>query len=240
MTTLPAHVPAGPRVIVALDFPGADAALEMARRLDPTRCRVKVGKELFTSGGPLLVARLRALGYEVFVDLKFNDIPNTVAAACRAAASDGAWMIDVHAGGGRRMMAAAREAIESCADRPLLVGVTVLTSMEAADLAEIGVPGTPEEQVLRLARLARDSGLDGVVCSPREAALLRAECGEGFVLVTPGVRPASASVDDQVRIATPARAIAEGAHYLVVGRPITQAADPCAALEAINAEVAGR
>jgi orotidine-5'-phosphate decarboxylase len=240
MTTLPAHVPAGPRVIVALDFPGADAALEMARRLDPTRCRVKVGKELFTSGGPLLVARLRALGYEVFVDLKFHDIPNTVAAACRAAASDGAWMIDVHAGGGRRMMAAAREAIESCADRPLLVGVTVLTSMEAADLAEIGVPGTPEEQVLRLARLARDSGLDGVVCSPREAALLRAECGEGFVLVTPGVRPASASVDDQVRIATPARAIAEGAHYLVVGRPITQAADPCAALEAINAEVAGR
>ncbi len=240
MTTLPAHVPAGPRVIVALDFPGADAALEMARRLDPTRCRVKVGKELFTSGGPLLVARLRALGYEVFVDLKFHDIPNTVAAACRAAASDGAWMIDVHAGGGRRMMAAAREAIESCPDRPLLVGVTVLTSMEAADLAEIGVPGTPEEQVLRLARLARDSGLDGVVCSPREAALLRAECGEGFVLVTPGVRPASASVDDQVRIATPARAIAEGAHYLVVGRPITQAADPCAALEAINAEVAGR
>lgn len=238
MIVLPTHVPTGPRVIVALDFPGADAALEMARRLDPARCRVKVGKELFTSGGPLLVARLRALGYEVFVDLKFHDIPNTVAAACRAAASDGAWMIDVHAGGGRRMMAAAREAIESCAERPLLVGVTVLTSLEAGDLAEIGVPGTPEEQVLRLARLARDSGLDGVVCSPREASLLRDHCGAGFVLVTPGVRPASASVDDQVRIATPGRAIADGAHYLVVGRPITQAADPCAALDAINEEVA--
>jgi len=237
MTPPPMHVPEGPRVIVALDFPGADAALEMARRLDPARCRVKVGKELFTTGGPLLVARLRAMGFEVFVDLKFHDIPNTVAAACHAAASDGAWMIDVHAWGGRRMMAAAREAIETCSPRPLLVGVTVLTSLEAADLVEIGVPGTPEEQVLRLARLTRDSGLDGVVCSPREAALLRARFGAGFVLVTPGVRPASASVDDQARVATPGRAIAEGAHYLVVGRPITQASDPCAALEAINAEV---
>jgi len=239
MTLQPPHIPSGPRVIVALDFPGADAALDMARRLDPARCRVKVGKELFTSGGPLLVARLRSMGYDVFVDLKFHDIPNTVAAACRAAANDGAWMLDVHAAGGRRMMAAAREAIESCAHRPLLVGVTVLTSLEATDLAETGVVGTPEEQVLRLARLARDSGLDGVVCSPREAALLRSDCGNGFVLVTPGVRPASAAADDQARIATPAQAIADGSHYLVVGRPITLAADPCAALDSINAEIAG-
>jgi orotidine-5'-phosphate decarboxylase len=206
----------------------------MARRLDPSSCRVKVGKELFATGGPLLVTRLRAMGFDVFVDLKFHDIPNTVAAACRAAAADGAWMLDVHASGGRRMMEAAREALEPFRQRPLLVAVTVLTSMEAADLAEVGVGDDPEAQVLRLARLARDSGMDGVVCSPREARLLREHCGPGFVLVTPGVRPPQTAADDQARIATPADAIAAGAHYLVVGRPITQAADPVAALAAIN------
>jgi orotidine-5'-phosphate decarboxylase len=228
------HTPTGPRVIVALDFASADAALAMARRLDPSSCRVKVGKELFATGGPLLVTRLRAMGFDVFVDLKFHDIPNTVAAACRAAAADGAWMLDVHASGGRRMMEAAREALEPFSQRPLLVAVTVLTSMAAADLAEVGVGDDPEAQVLRLARLARDSGMDGVVCSPREARLLREHCGPGFVLVTPGVRPLQAAADDQARIATPADAIAAGAHYLVVGRPITQAADPVAALAAIN------
>ncbi|MCE2980076.1 MAG: orotidine-5'-phosphate decarboxylase [bacterium] len=231
--------PIGPRVIVALDLASADAALEMARRLDPRRCRVKVGKELFTTGGPLLVTRLRAMGFEVFVDLKFHDIPNTVAAACRAAASDGAWMLDVHASGGRRMMEAAREALAPFSRRPLLVAVTVLTSMDARDLAEVGVSTDPEAQVLRLALLARDSGMDGVVCSPREARLLREHCGPGFVLVTPGVRPPTAAADDQSRIATPAEAVAAGAHYLVIGRPITQAADPVEALSSIIEQTGG-
>lgn len=230
-------LPIDPRIIVALDFASADAALDMARGLDPKRCRVKVGKELFTSGGPLLVARLRALGFEVFVDLKFHDIPNTVAAACRAAASDGAWMIDVHACGGRRMMEAAREALAPFNPRPLLVAVTVLTSLDAKDLAETGVEADPETQVLRLARLARDSGMDGVVCSPREAGRLREQCGPEFVLVTPGVRPSTSAADDQARIATPAEAIAAGSHYLVIGRPITQARDPVAALSSINDEI---
>jgi orotidine-5'-phosphate decarboxylase len=228
--------PIGPRVIVALDMASADAALDMARRLDPLRCRVKVGKELFTTGGPLLVARLRSMGFEVFVDLKFHDIPHTVAGACRAAAADGAWMLDVHASGGRRMMEAAREALVAFSPRPLLIAVTVLTSMDARDLSEVGFPASPEEQVLRLALLAKDSGLDGVVCSPREARLLREHCGPGFVLVTPGVRPSAAAADDQARIATPAEAIAAGAHYLVIGRPITQAADPVDALASIIAE----
>jgi len=232
-------LPIGPRVIVALDLASADAALEMARRLDPRRCRVKVGKELFTTGGPLLVARLRAMGFEVFVDLKFHDIPNTVAAACRAAASDGAWMLDVHASGGRRMMEAAREALAPFSPRPLLVAVTVLTSMDARDLAEVGVAADPEAQVLRLALLAKDSGMDGVVCSPREARLLREHCGPGFVLVTPGVRPPTAAADDQSRIATPSEAVAAGAHYLVIGRPITQAADPVAALSSIIDQAGG-
>ena len=232
-------LPIGPRVIVALDLASADAALEMARHLDPRRCRVKVGKELFTTGGPLLVARLRAMGFEVFVDLKFHDIPNTVAAACRAAASDGAWMLDVHASGGRRMMEAAREARAPFSPRPLLVAVTVLTSMDARDLAEVGVAADPEAQVLRLALLAKDSGMDGVVCSPREARLLREHCGPGFVLVTPGVRPPTAAADDQSRIATPSEAVAAGAHYLVIGRPITQAADPVAALSSIIDQTGG-
>ena len=230
----------GPRVIVALDLASADAALEMAQRLDPTRCRVKVGKELFTSGGPLLVTRLRALGFEVFVDLKFHDIPHTVAGACRAAARDGAWMIDVHASGGRRMMEAAREAVAAFNPRPLLVAVTVLTSLDAPDLAQIGVAADPEAQVARLARLALDCGMDGVVCSPLEARALRELCGPQFVLVTPGVRPAAAAADDQARVATPAAAIAAGAHYLVIGRPITQAHDPVAALTSILGEIQAR
>jgi len=230
----------GPRVIVALDLASADAALEMAQRLDPRRCRVKVGKELFTSGGPLLVTRLRALGFEVFVDLKFHDIPHTVAGACRAAARDGAWMIDVHASGGRRVMEAAREAVAAFNPRPLLVAVTVLTSLDAPDLAEIGVAADPETQVARLARLALDCGMDGVVCSPLEARGLRELCGPRFVLVTPGVRPAAAAADDQARVATPAAAIAAGAHYLVIGRPITQAHDPVAALTSILGEIQPR
>ena len=225
-------------VIVALDFPTAEAALDLAARLDPARCRVKVGKELFTRSGPAVVERLQAQGFEVFLDLKYHDIPNTVAAACRAAADLGVWMVNVHASGGRRMMAAAREALDAAQGaRPLLIGVTVLTSMGPEDLAEVGVPAPPEEQVLRLARLGRDSGLDGVVCSPLEAAPLRQALGRDFRLVTPGVRPAGAAQGDQTRIMTPADALAAGSDYLVIGRPITQADDPIAALTSILADI---
>ena len=227
-----------PRVIVALDFPGADPALALADRLDPARCRLKVGKELFTRAGPVLVRQLVARGFALFLDLKFHDIPNTVARACAAAADLGVWMMNVHALGGRRMMTAAREALEPLgADRPRLVAVTILTSLGADDLAEIGLPADAAANVDRLARLARDSGLDGVVCSPREAAGLRAALGDDFLLVTPGVRPAGAELQDQVRVSTPAQALADGASYLVVGRPITQAPDPAAALEAINSSI---
>ncbi len=228
---------ARPPVIVALDYADPAAALEMAARLDPARCRLKVGKELFTRTGPRLVERLIGAGHEVFLDLKFHDIPATVAGACAAAADLGVWMINVHAGGGRAMLGAAREAIERAGHRPLLVAVTVLTSLTDADLREVGLDCGAAAQVERLALLARDCGVDGVVASPLEVARLRARCGAGFRLVTPGVRPAGASVDDQARVATPARALADGADWLVIGRPITGAADPAAALADILASL---
>lgn len=227
-----------PRVIVALDYPKAKPALALAARLDPAACRLKVGKELFTAAGPQLVQRLVGLGFGVFLDLKFHDIPNTTAAACRAAAALGVWMVNVHASGGRRMMEAAREALDKSVHKPQLIGVTVLTSMDAAALREIGIERSPREQVLHLAGLARQSGLDGVVCSAQEAAELRAAYGPGFTLVTPGIRPAGADAGDQSRIMTPAAAIGAGSDYLVIGRPITQAADPLAALQEINLEIA--
>jgi orotidine-5'-phosphate decarboxylase len=227
-----------PRVIVALDYPEATPALALAARLDPRLCRVKVGKELYTAAGPALIGKLRDAGFEVFLDLKFHDIPNTVAGACAAAAGLGVWMVNVHALGGRAMMAAAREALEKRAQRPRLVAVTVLTSLAAADLGEIGLGDRPAEVVARLARLAQDSGLDGVVCSAQEAPALRAAHGKDFLLVTPGVRPATAARDDQERVATPRQAIAGGADYLVIGRPVTRAPDPLAALQAILEEVA--
>lgn len=227
------------RLIVALDFSDASGALELAARLEPAICRLKVGKELFTSEGPALVDELSRRGFQVFLDLKFHDIPNTVAQACMAAARLGVWMVNVHALGGRRMMAAAREALERSVARPRLVAVTVLTSMEPADLAEVGVAGDPEAEVLRLAGLARDSGLDGVVCSAREAAMLRREIGRDFCLVTPGIRPAGAELDDQSRVTTPLDAIRAGSDYLVVGRPITRAADPGAAARALAQEIDG-
>jgi len=227
-----------PRVIVALDYPDAAPALALVEQLDPGQCRLKVGKEMFTRLGPAFVARLREAGFDIFLDLKYHDIPNTVAAACDAAADLGVWMINLHASGGRRMMEAARERLLKHARPPLLIAVTVLTSMDQADLAEIGMRGTPEEAVLRLAGLAQRAGLDGVVCSPREAAPLRAQAGSGFLLVTPGVRPASSGADDQRRVMTPGDAIRAGASHLVVGRPITGAPDPMAALRAIAAEVA--
>ena len=229
--------PTDPRVIVALDFPEAGPALDLARRLDPRSCRVKVGKELFTAAGPGLVTQLQDAGYEIFLDLKYHDIPNTVASACAAAADLGVWMVNVHASGGRGMMSAAREAIDRRPRRPRLIAVTVLTSLVAADMKDIGLAGDPAQAAGRLARLAQACGLDGVVCSPQEAPALRDQLGAQFVLVTPGVRPAGAASDDQQRVATPRQALAGGAHYLVIGRPITKATDPLAALRAILAEI---
>ena len=226
-----------PRVIVALDYPAAAPALEFASRVDPSLCRLKVGKELFVSAGPQLVEKLAGQGFDVFLDMKFHDIPNTVAQACKAAAQLGVWMVNVHASGGRKMMSAAREALELLPQRPLLIGVTVLTSMGAEDLAEIGLAVEPAVQVERLARLAKDSGLDGVVCSAQESSLLKAACGKEFKLITPGIRPAQASLDDQNRVMTPQAAIAAGSDYLVIGRPITQSSDPIATLQAINASI---
>lgn len=227
-----------PRVIVALDFPEGKDALAMAARLDPAICRVKVGKELYTAAGPQLLEQLQKSGFEVFLDLKYHDIPNTVAAACLAAARLGVWLINVHALGGRAMMHAARGALAGLRAPPRLTAVTLLTSMGAADMEDVGLSGTPQEAVVRLARLAQACGLDGVVCSPREAAVLRGECGKTFLLVTPGIRPASGETDDQQRIATPAAAVASGADYLVIGRPVTRAKDPLAALRAINDDIA--
>lgn len=227
------------RVIVALDYPDKTSALNAARRLDPRLCRVKVGKELFTATGPVVLDELHGLGFEVFLDLKFHDIPNTVAGACRAAARSGVWMLNVHAVGGSRMMLAAREAIDQTAGRkPLLIAVTVLTSMDAADLAESGVSRSVEEQVRHLARLAEDCGLDGVVCSARETTVLASERHAGFLKVTPGIRPAGSDAGDQRRIVTPGDAVRGGATHLVIGRPITSAEDPVAVLVSINAEIA--
>jgi orotidine-5'-phosphate decarboxylase len=227
-----------PKIIVALDFADAKSALDLAQRLDPAQCRVKVGKELFTAAGPALVEDLARRGFGVFLDLKFHDIPNTVAAACRSSARLGVWMVNVHASGGKAMLGAAREAIPAAPNAPKLIAVTVLTSMSQADLTEIGMNGTPEEAVLRLATLTAACALDGVVCSAKEAAALRLACGAGFCLVTPGIRPAESAADDQTRVMTPAGAIAAGSSYLVIGRPITRAPDPLAALQRINAEIA--
>ena len=228
-----------PKIIVALDYPEAAPALELVARLDPSLCRLKVGKELFTAAGPSLLEQFMQRGFEVFLDLKFHDIPNTTAQACKAAASLGVWMVNVHALGGRKMMEAAREAVAHAVRPPKLIAVTVLTSMAQEDLAELGVAATPAELVLRLATLARDSGMDGVVCSAQEAALLRKHCGSEFCLVTPGIRPAEASADDQSRIMTPRAALEAGASYLVIGRPITRAADPMLALQEISKQIGG-
>jgi len=226
-----------PKIIVALDYPQAQPALDLVARLEPTLCRLKVGKELFTAAGPQLVEQFMRRGFEVFLDLKFHDIPNTTAQACKAAAALGVWMVNVHALGGRRMMEAAREAVTQASRPPKLIAVTVLTSMAQEDLAEIGIAATPAELVLRLAALARDSGLDGVVCSAQEAALLRQHCGSEFCLVTPGIRPADTAADDQSRIMTPRAALEAGSSYLVIGRPITRAADPLRTLQEISREI---
>ncbi|MGD8556427.1 MAG: orotidine-5'-phosphate decarboxylase [Chromatiales bacterium] len=222
-------------VIVALDYPEFAMATAMLDRLDPAMTRVKVGKEMFTRFGPAMVEACMQRGFEVFLDLKFHDIPNTVAGACRSAADLGVWMMNVHASGGRRMMEAAAEAIQSSSAK--LIGVTILTSLSQEEIAEIGYSGTPEENVSRLAALAKASGLDGIVCSPREAARIRAELGPDFDLVTPGVRPAGSDTGDQRRVMTPRDALDAGATSLVIGRPITGAPDPQRALEEILASI---
>ena len=222
------------RIIVALDVPEMAAAIALAARLDPKACRVKVGNELFTAAGPAVVAQLHERGFEVFLDLKYHDIPNTVAGACRAAARLGVWMLNVHASGGEAMMRAAREAVAGVARPPLVIGVTLLTSLADADLAPVGFAGTARDNVVRLARLARASGLDGVVCSAQEAPSLREATGDDFVLVTPGIRLASDALGDQARVVTPPEAVRLGAHYLVIGRPITGSPDPAASLESIR------
>jgi len=225
------------RIIVALDFNSGEQALNLTNRLDPALCRLKIGKELFTAAGPGLVEKLISAGFDIFLDLKYHDIPNTVASACKVAAGMGVWMINVHALGGRKMLSAAREAIPTGTAK--LIAVTLLTSMDQDDLNDIGLQGNPEQIVSRLALLTQDCGLDGVVCSALEVNTLRQQVNADFKLVTPGIRPVDNSVDDQKRIATPAQAIQNGSDYLVIGRPITQAQDPLAALQRINQEIDG-
>ncbi|MBW6391455.1 orotidine-5'-phosphate decarboxylase [Billgrantia antri] len=227
-------------LIIALDHPSLDAALCLADRLDPERCRVKVGKELFTRSGPEVIDALHGRGFQIFLDLKFHDIPNTVAGAVQAAAEQGVWMVNVHASGGKRMMEAARERLDRHGLSTQLIAVTVLTSMTTSDLAGVGIDASPAQHVERLALLARQSGMDGVVCSAQEAARLRELCGDGFLKVTPGIRPHFAEPGDQRRVMTPAEAMAAGSTHLVVGRPVTQADDPMAALAAIEQELAAR
>lgn len=226
-----------PRIIVALDFSGAEQALALAAKLEPGSCRVKVGKELFTAAGPQVVEKLMRKGFDVFLDLKFHDIPTTVANACEAAAGLGVWMMNVHALGGRKMLSAARKAVPVGSTK--LIAVTLLTSMERSDLNEIGLNGDPQDIVQRLALLVRDCGLDGIVSSALEAPRIRQLTGGNFCVVTPGIRPAGASGDEQKRITTPRQAIENGADYLVIGRPVTQATDPVLMLRRLNDEIEG-
>lgn len=224
-------------LIVALDFDTATEALDLVDLLDPATCRVKVGKQLFTREGPAVLKALGARGFDVFLDLKFHDIPNTVAKACIAAAEQGVWMVNVHASGGSRMMVAAREALAKFPNPPKLIAVTVLTSMAPEDLLETGSSASPMERVLLLAELSQQAGMDGVVCSALEAQQLRTRLRPDFDLVTPGIRLPEDNVGDQRRVLSPSDALAAGANYLVVGRPITAASDPAAALEHIRSSI---
>ncbi|BFQ92394.1 orotidine-5'-phosphate decarboxylase [Gallibacterium anatis] len=228
------------KVIVALDYETKKEAMQLVDQIDPSLCRLKVGKEMFTTLGTEFVKELQKRNFDVFLDLKFHDIPNTVARAVRSAADLGVWMVDMHASGGLRMMEAAKKILEPYGkDAPILIAITVLTSMEEADLLQIGVNTSPEEHVIRLARLSQRAGLDGVVCSPQEVEILRQRCGNEFKLVTPGIRPEGSQLGDQRRVMTPREAINAGSDYLVIGRPITQAADPVAVLKQINASIQG-
>ena len=227
------------KIIVALDFDSSSRALNFVDNLDPKLCRLKIGKELFTAAGPNLVEAMIEKEFDVFLDLKFHDIPNTVAGAVQVAADLGVWMLNVHISGGSTMMQSAKDAILSHRDRkPILIGVTVLTSMSSTELSEIGIDNNLKDHVVKLAKLAYQSGLDGVVCSAEEAKLLRNSMPADFILVTPGIRREQDAAGDQKRVITPSQAIRNGSDYLVVGRPITQAASPSAALAAFNSEIA--
>ncbi len=227
-------------IIIAMDFDTEESALSLLDQLDPQKCRVKIGKELFTLAGPQFVRNVIGRGFDVFLDLKFHDIPNTVARASRVAADLGVWMLNVHASGGRAMMEETHKALADYGnDKPLLIAVTVLTSLADSDLREIGFERSPAEQVSKLAALTRDCGLDGVVCSAAEAPALRSQSGSDFILVTPGIRRPEDARGDQKRVIGPAEAIQSGSSYLVVGRPITRAESPLQALEAFNSAVAG-
>ena len=227
------------RIIVALDFNEAKIALSLVDSLDPKLCRLKVGKELYTACGPDLIKQIQDRGFEVFLDLKFHDIPNTVAKAVNVAGNMGVWMLNVHASGGQAMMEAAREALlKFGSQRPKLIAVTVLTSLAQVDLNQVGIDCSPEEQVSKLAFLTRDAGLDGVVCSAAETRMLRVQLPKEFCLVTPGIRRATDAVGDQKRVLGPADAVRSGSNYLVVGRPITQADSPNDALLEFNSAIA--
>jgi orotidine 5'-phosphate decarboxylase len=226
------------KIIVALDYEKEAEALALVDQIDPSLCRLKVGKEMFTTLGINFVKQLHQRNFDVFLDLKYHDIPNTVARAVRSAADSGVWMVDLHASGGLRMMEEAKRILEPYGkDAPLLIAVTVLTSMEDLDLLQIGINASPMEQVLRLAHLTQRAGLDGVVCSPQEVEILRNACGEEFKLVTPGIRPIGADFGDQRRVMTPTAAIRAGSDYLVIGRPITKADNPAEVLRSINASI---
>ncbi|ACV26322.1 orotidine-5'-phosphate decarboxylase [Kangiella koreensis] len=226
-----------PKILVALDYDNQAQALELVDKLKPELCGLKVGKEMFTLFGPEFVKVLVSKGFKVFLDLKFHDIPNTVAKACKAAAELGVWMVNVHASGGSKMMHAARQAIEECDNRPLLIAVTLLTSMDEVAYSEIGFKRDLPEQVEHLASISKSAGLDGVVCSAWEAKRLKEQLGQDFKLVTPGIRPPGSDIGDQSRIMTPEQAVVAGSDYLVIGRPITKASDPLKALYDISESI---
>jgi orotidine-5'-phosphate decarboxylase len=232
-----------PKIIIALDYSDEKSALAMVKQLSPELCRIKIGKELFVSTGPALVEKVANMGFDIFLDLKFHDIPNTVAGACRAAANLGVWMVNVHASGGIKMMQAASESIANSSHKPLLIAVTILTSLDEDALQEIGYHRDAQQQVLHLAKMSQDSGLDGVVCSPLEAQSIRAETSslentnKDFILVTPGVRPKGSNSNDQSRIMTPKQALEAGSNYLVIGRPITASENPLQSLQQIALEI---
>ena len=227
-----------PRILVALDFDGAKSCLNLVDKLDPSLCRLKIGKEMFTAQGPGIVEAVQNKGFDVFLDLKFHDIPNTVAKAVTSAAGLGVWMVNVHASGGKRMLEAAAESVANVQQAPLLIAVTVLTSTDESELPDIGVNGGLATQVERLATLSHQSGLDGVVCSAHEVAAIKGYCSPNFLCVTPGIRPASAALGDQRRVMTPEQAIAQGSDYLVIGRPITQSENPVQTLNEISLDMA--
>lgn len=227
-----------PRVIVAVDAHSMEEALQLVERLQPRLCRLKVGKELFTACGPAIVEQLMARGFEIFLDLKYHDIPNTVAKACAAAAALGVWMLNVHASGGSRMLVAAREAVDkAAAPKPLLIAVTVLTSLQQEDLLDLGFVEEPQALVFRLAGLAQEAGLDGVVCSAQEATAMKGRFGLEFKLVTPGIRLPGDAAGDQRRIMTPVDAVKAGADYVVIGRSITASDDPLGKLLTIKSDL---